>query len=104
MLENKMSYRSYSKCSCQRCLIRGLFGPAILITVGILFLLSTLNVVDFSRSSPFLLIVIGGLLLAKHQASTEGHLSPDACIAPPPPPPAAANETSSSNSISYPGR
>ena len=96
-----ISYRPNCKCACQRCLVNGLFGPAIIITIGLLLLLSTLRVVDFSLTSPFILIVIGGLLLAKSRASIEGHVSGSACIAPVTvaPPPANSN-----NSTFYPGR
>jgi len=82
--------------------MNGLFGPAILITLGMLFLLSSLDVVDFSRSSPFILIVIGGVLLVKHHASTEGHLMGNASVAPPPPP--IASDGSNSGNTFFQGR
>ena len=44
------------------CGVRGLMGPAILMTVGAQFLLSNLGVIPFGRTLPVLLIVIGVVL------------------------------------------
>ncbi len=49
-------------------------GGAILITVGVLFLLENYGVLAFGRGWPALLIVIGLCLLATHNASTAGHI------------------------------
>jgi hypothetical protein len=53
-------------------------GPAVLITVGVLFLLHEVRgeFFDFSNTWPFLLIVIGGVLLASSMAPMTGHVEP----------------------------
>jgi hypothetical protein len=51
-------------------------GAGILITVGFLFLLENYRVVDFDKSFPVILIVIGLFLFAKHNVSMEGHIQP----------------------------
>ncbi len=65
------------RCACQRCTIRGLMGPAIIITVGVLFLLHEMRggYFDFDRTYPVILIVIGAISLAGAFASTKGHVS-----------------------------
>lgn len=50
-------------------------GPAILVTLGILFLLRQFWYID-DEIIPILLIVIGLLLLGTHKASAEGHVQP----------------------------
>jgi hypothetical protein len=52
-----------------RNLRRGLMGPAILLTLGVQFLLESMGVIRFSRTLPLLLIVIG---LVKIFQSTAG--------------------------------
>jgi hypothetical protein len=63
-------------------------GPAVLITIGVLFLLHEVrgDVFDFSNTYPFILIVIGAILLASSMAPMTGHI--DSTTAPPPVPPA----------------
>ena len=79
------------RCNCRRCTIRGLMGPAIIITVGVLFLLSEMRggYFDFSNTFPIILIVIGAIQLAGALSSTEGHINgsipPAAPGATPPP-------------------
>lgn len=80
------------RCRCQRCTIRSLMGPAILITLGILFLLDQLRggYFSFGNTFPILLIVIGVISLASSLAPTDGHISDPLPPAPPgtmPPPP-----------------
>jgi hypothetical protein len=60
-------------------------GPAILITLGVLFLLSEMWIVPFDDSWPALLIVIGLFMYLGRSASTEGHIepSPTGGVAPP---------------------
>jgi hypothetical protein len=70
-------------------------GPAILITIGLLFLLSELRggYFDFGNTWPVILVVIGLISLVSALAPTEGHLSGPLPPAPPgapgnmPPPP-----------------
>ena len=65
------------RCGCRRCTIRGLTGPAIIITVGVLFLLDQVRggYFSFGNTYPVILIVIGVISLAAAAASTEGHVS-----------------------------
>jgi hypothetical protein len=51
-------------------------GPAILVTLGILLLLRQFWYVREGEIFPILLIVIGLLLIAAHNASAEGHTQP----------------------------
>jgi hypothetical protein len=48
----------------------------MMITLGLLFILDTFNVADFSRTWPLLLIVIGGLKVLQSSAPTTGHRQP----------------------------
>jgi hypothetical protein len=66
-----------NRCRCHRCTIRGLMGPAVVITVGVLFLLQQTRggYFDFDRTYPVILVVIGAILLASSVASMEGHVS-----------------------------
>jgi hypothetical protein len=74
-----------TRCSCQRCSIKGLMGPAILITIGVLFLVQQSHwAYHFGRTWPVILLVIGGVKLAEALASDAGHISQNA---PPPYPP-----------------
>ena len=76
-------------CRCPRCKARGVFGGAILITLGILFLLDEYGGPDFDQTWPVLLIVIGILIFLSRTAPTEGHIQPAwvKAILPPPPTP-----------------
>jgi len=88
-----MSYQP--RCHCQSCAIRGLTGPAILITLGVLFLLHQLHggYFDFGNTWPVILVVIGLLQLASAFAPRDGHVSAQTSTAVPgvqPSPPAGA--------------
>jgi hypothetical protein len=74
-------------CNCQRCRIRSLMGPTIVITVGILFLLQQMRggYFDFSNTYPVILIVIGIISLGGALASSEGHQNYIAPVSPLPP-------------------
>ena len=66
--------RRRNYCGCERCTRRSLMGPAILITLGVLFMISELTWrVIFSDLWPVILIVIGVIKLLEFSASTEGH-------------------------------
>src|ERR1700740_1277128 len=85
-------------CRCPRCTIRGLMGPAVLITIGVLFLLHEVrgDMFDFSNTYPFILIVIGAILLASSMAPMTGHVdstTPPPPAAPPPPTPGPAQNS-----------
>ena len=79
------------RCACRRCTIRGLMGPAVIITVGVLFLLDQMSGGNFSfgNTYPMILIVIGIISLAAAAASSEGHVSGTMPPQPPMAPPAA---------------
>ena len=82
-------YRRNRSCSCPRCRCSGYIGPTVLITLGVLFLIDQYSVWSIGRTWPILLIVIGIVLLARRNASTEGHVdvSQIGPGAPPPGPP-----------------
>jgi Domain of unknown function (DUF5668)/B-box zinc finger len=62
-------------CQCARCRTRRIMGPAMLMTIGFLFLLDhTLGVAGFSRTWPVILLVVGAIKLLQGSASTEGHI------------------------------
>src|SRR5712691_5550278 len=65
------------RCACPQCTIRGLIGPAVIITVGVLFLLDQMRGGDFSfgNTYPIILIVIGVISIAAAASSSEGHAS-----------------------------
>ncbi|MBO0910990.1 MAG: B-box zinc finger protein [Acidobacteria bacterium] len=65
---------------------RGLMGPAVLITLGLQFLLNELGVISFDRTWPLLLIV-PGVMLAIERSSPR---LPGSQFPPPPPAPPAA--------------
>jgi Domain of unknown function (DUF5668)/B-box zinc finger len=63
-------------CQCARCRTRRIMGPAMLVTIGGLFLLENLHAAGFGRTWPVILLVIGGVKLLQGSASTEGHMVP----------------------------
>jgi len=72
-----MKYRFNPSCGCARCRARGFMGPAVLITIGVLFLLDQMTHIywmNFGRTWPALLIVIGLVMFLQHNASTAGHI------------------------------
>jgi cell wall-active antibiotic response 4TMS protein YvqF len=67
----------WRNCSCARCRIHGLMGPAILITVGLLFFIGQMTWnYSFDRTWPVILIVIGIVKLLSDTASASGHVNP----------------------------
>jgi LiaI-LiaF-like transmembrane region len=76
------NYQANRTCYCTRCRSRGLMGPAVLITLGVLFMLSEFGVAHFDRTWPILLIVIGLVKVLAGNLDTTGHVD----IAAPPPP------------------
>jgi Domain of unknown function (DUF5668) len=96
------------KCRCSRCTIRALVGPAVIVTVGVLFLLQQMRggYFDFGNTYPVILVVIGAILLASSLAPMDGHInpqSPDVQQQVPPPPPAAPPAQTTYQSP-YPGQ
>lgn len=63
-------------CQCARCRTRRIMGPAIVLTIGVLFLLQNLGVSDlhFGRTWPVILLVVGLVKLLQNSASLEGHI------------------------------
>ena len=80
------------RCTCRRCTIRGLMGPAILITIGVLFLLDQMRggYFSFGNTFPVILIVIGLVSLASALAPMDGHVGSSYPPAPPPGMPSAS--------------
>lgn len=93
-----------ARCHCQSCTIRGLTGPAIVITIGILFLLHQTRggSLDFGNTWPVILVVMGLIYLGSALAPRDGHIeplatppsAPPASSAPPPPPQAPYSQGS----------
>jgi hypothetical protein len=65
--------RAYA-CRCERCRTRRLMGPAILVTLGILFLLDNTSRVGISRTWPAIVLVVGVIKLIQGNASWAGHV------------------------------
>jgi len=83
-----MRYRYNPYCACPRCRAQGYMGPAVLITLGVLFLLSEVGRtywLNFDRTWPALLIVIGLVSFLKHSAPTNGHVPREFVGVPPAP-------------------
>ncbi len=84
-----MKYRYNPSCGCARCRAHGFMGPTILITIGVLFLLSQATGVywlRFHNTWPALLIVIGLIMFLQHNAPATGHVPREYMVAPPPVP------------------
>ncbi len=72
-----MRYKYNPYCSCPRCRTHGYMGPAVLITLGVLFLLSQstgVGFLSFHHTWPALLIVIGLVLFIQHSTPDTGHV------------------------------
>ena len=77
------------RCACHSCTIRGFVGPAVVITVGVLLLLSEVQGGHFylGNTWPVILIVIGLMHLGSAMASREGHIAAQRAASAPPSPP-----------------
>ena len=62
-------------CKCAYCRIHLLFGPIMIITVGVLFLVAQYSRFSFGELWPFLLIIAGILKVAESLAPREGHVA-----------------------------
>jgi hypothetical protein len=95
----------HRSCPCDRCRMRKIMGPAIIVTLGTLFLLQSLNVAEFDRTWPAILLVVGVVKLLQSNASSVGHVgvfspAPNPAAPPPPPPPSSdPGATSSSGEV-----
>jgi hypothetical protein len=90
-----------ARCTCPRCSIRNLMGPAVVTTIGVLFLLSEMagGYFHIGQTYPVLFMVIGAILLASALAPMDGHVElpgapptlPPVSPAPPAAPPTYSN-------------
>ena len=97
------------RCRCPRCTIRALVGPALIVTIGILFLLQQMRggAFDFGNTYPVILVVMGAILLASALAPMDGHVNTNAPQVPPAPPAtpgANAGPTQPTYQNPYPGQ
>ena len=95
------------RCHCARCTIRALLGPAVIVTVGVLFLLQQMRggYFDFGNTYPVILVVIGAILLASSLAPMDGHINAQPANPPVAPPPAAPGApTQNQYQSPYPGQ
>lgn len=76
---------SPSRCYCDRCRMRGLMGPAVLVTIGVLSLLESVSRFGWHRTWPILILVIGIVKLMQSNASGANHISVRTIDAAPPP-------------------
>ncbi len=84
---------SQARCMCDRCKMRGLMGPAVLVTIGALSLLDDISQFGWHRTWPILILVIGIVKLLQSNASAAGHVpeaSSDGTLPPAPPADTAA--------------
>lgn len=92
-------------CQCEHCRTRKLMGPAMLVTLGVLFLLDSVSRVGFGKTWPAILLVIGVVKLMQSNASLDGHnrpLPPGSSGFPPntpPVPPVQSTEPPSSGEV-----
>lgn len=93
---------SRSFCQCQHCRTRRLMAPAMLITIGVLFLLDSVSRVGFGRTWPAILLVIGVVKLVQSNASNAGHVGPlqESTGFPTTPPPASPDSGASQSAVS----
>lgn len=78
-----------ARCRCQSCTIQSLMGPAIITTIGILFLLNQIHggYLSFGNTWPVILLVVGLVKLASALAPKEGHSDGGTTPTPPASPP-----------------
>ena len=97
------------RCRCPRCTIRALVGPAVIVTVGVLFLLQQMRggYFEFGNTYPVILVVIGAIMLASALAPMDGHIdvnTPQVPPAPPAAPGASAGPAQTTYQNPYPGQ
>jgi hypothetical protein len=91
------------ECYCERCRTRHITWPAVMVTLGVLFLLDNLHGPGFERTWPLLLLVIGGVKLLQSNASDAGHIGgPPAPPDQPQPPTAVMSATDTQNQTQPP--
>ncbi len=104
-------------CGCEQCRTRKLMGPAVLVTLGVLFLLDNVSRIGFNRTWPAILLVIGVVKLWQSNASAAGHImslpvrptmpgagmpgNPPVVTPPPAPTPQNPDSSASSNEVNH---
>ncbi len=63
-------------CVCERCRTNRLMGPALLVTIGVMFLLHSISEIGLDRTWPAILLVIGVVKLMQSNSSWAGHIGP----------------------------
>lgn len=63
-----------TRCRCTYCKLRGLVGPLMIISVGVIFLITQYSRYSFFDLWPVLLIILGVLLVAQALAPKQGHI------------------------------
>jgi hypothetical protein len=93
-------------CQCQSCTIRGLMWPAVLITIGVLFLLDRAHFgpFNFGHTWPVILVVMGIIQLASSVASRDGHVQLPPPVVQPMVPPVTPPPANTSGPIPPEGR
>jgi hypothetical protein len=93
-------------CPCPQCRTRNLMGPAVLVSIGVILALDSRDFagLNWERTWPAILLVIGVVKLLQSSASSAGHVGPlppgSPSAAPPPPPPSTSNpEPTSSGEV-----
>jgi hypothetical protein len=79
-----LAVRRATLCPCVRCQTSRIMGPAVLLGLGILFLLDQWTDLKFSRTFPAILIVIGAVKFLQAAGSNEGHIEPPSSTPTPP--------------------
>jgi TM2 domain-containing membrane protein YozV len=74
-------------CTCDRCKMRCIMWPSIMITLGVLFLMDNLHGPGIERTWPLVLLVIGAVKLLQSNASEAGHVGGPPALPPQAPPP-----------------
>ena len=72
------AYVQNRACACLRCRSRCMMGPAILVTMGVLFLLDNMGYwrAGLHYTWPIILIVIGVVKVLQYNAPLDGHQNP----------------------------
>lgn len=69
-----MTDQDRPRCPCARCRMHSLTGPVIIITIGVIFLISEYTPYGMGHLWPLILIVVGVFRLAESMVSNEGHI------------------------------
>lgn len=86
-------------CTCDRCKMRHIMWPALMVTIGVLFLMDNLHGPGFEHTWPLILLVIGAVKLLQSNASDAGHIGGPPSL-PPNLPPTGAVPTQDSQAQS----